>query len=181
MSNKFYIVLVVMTLALAAGFKARAHGAGVTTQSADIGNYTIEFEYDSLTPVYSQSEYNYSFRLLDKSSKASKDFDFAYVEFIRPRVGLADVATLHPIDTGLTALGTVLPDADDYTVNVNFTSGGKVVAQASFIQHVLPNPALAVKKSHSSIYFWIGATGLVILSLLAGLLLGSKKHRTANP
>ena len=152
-----------------------AHGL-VTTQSMDLGNYTIEFEYDTLGTVYSQTTYNFYFRLLDKNSKAGKTFTEAYVEFDKPAGGIAASATLSPIDVGVASFGTALAQPGKYPVKISFYSGGNTLAQPAFTLDVQKNPNRS--GFFGSIYFWIlVAIAAVLLGLALGMLLCTRLPR----
>lgn len=168
---KFFLIILCAAIILPGA--ALAHGA-VTTQSADVGSYTIEFEYDTLGAVYNRTDYNYSFRLLDKKTKQGAAFSSVYAEFIRPRFGISGSANLHPIDTGYASMGLALPDADQYTVNITFYSQSQQLAKNTFTLNVQPNPAFAVKKSWLETYLWLWT---LVAGCASGYLIGRRLKR----
>lgn len=174
MKAKFIVILIMEILIARFSF---AHGT-VFTQSQDVDNYIIQFEYNSFGVIAAGTVYDYDFKLLEKGSEKALPFDSAYVNF---KNGSSDTlnANLVPWDTGVSRLTAALPGGN-YTVEVSFNQKGQRIAETNFNLNVQV-PAAKVYSSKSNFiqkYHWIVT---LILGLVAGYFLSKiKTERKSN-
>ena len=151
-----------------------AHGTA-TSFSKDVGNYSLEFEYDDPQVIAGETT-SYVFRLLDQKTKQPVTFDAVLLRIERKSdqsTMLVTRATQDELQDGVGRL-TAMLDQGSYTVTSSYYKGGNKVTEANF--------DLTVQKADTGTQFptipvAIGLGGLVlgfVIGKLSGR--GSAKH-----
>lgn len=114
------------------------HGLGQSFQK-ESGDYTIEFEYDSLE-VTSDDAVPYSFRLINTEDGSVAEFDTVLVRFVEKDINTTHLVARLAEDTLVDGLArtTLLLEAGEYDVELNFQDEeAETFADATFDLTVL--------------------------------------------
>jgi hypothetical protein len=138
-----------------------AHGFGVT-QTREVGPYTIEFEYNSLTNIQAQEYTLFLVYLLDTETKAGQDYDSATVRIEKQDGPGVLSGNLKGSSEGLgfSSISGTIPEEGLYLARVAFYRDGKSLASADFSFQVDPKE----NTNKSWVYPLLGA----VLFLLGG-------------
>jgi hypothetical protein len=153
-------------------FFVSAHGA-VTTLTKVSGEYTLEFEYNTLGSIVAGEYTFYATYLLDNQNK-NVDFDTAFIRIAKKEGQIVLASTLGRNDlTGFAGIGTIL-DQGIYSSSINFYKEDKELAAAEFEFEVVDSDKAWYKNS------MFQSLGMLIVGLLAGscgvYLLKRKNH-----
>jgi hypothetical protein len=148
-------------------FLASAHGL-VTTQSQTTGNYTVEFEYNTVGNILTGDYTLYDGYLLDSTTRDGIDFDSAFIRIAKqngPAVIGANLAE-SPDIKGYASLSGVIAEPGTYETTVSFYKDSKTLAESKFNFTVEQNQdytsASKLSKNH-----------LLIVVYIVGVLMGA--------
>lgn len=122
-----------LTLALLIPVLASAHGLA-TTQSRTIGDYLIEFEYNTLGNILTGDYTLFNAYLLNPSTRDGIDFDSAFIRIEKqggPAMLAGNLAEASDIK-GYASISGVLNDPGTYTAEVSFFKVNKILAESKF-------------------------------------------------
>ncbi len=144
---------------------AAAHGLA-TSDSKSVGNYVVEFEYNSTGNVVAGEYTLFLVYLLDAETKNGVNYDSAAVRIEKDNGPAALSASLKGSSDGMgfSSISGAIPEPGSYQASVSFYRDGKVIASSDFDFHVD-----AGKPAASRPWVWPVA-GAVLL--VAGLALG---------
>lgn len=146
---------------------ASAHGL-VTTQTAVVGNYIVEFEYNTLGSIFAGDYTVYDVYLLKQPSREPVDFDSAFIRIEKQNGPAVMAGSLNESSDikGYASMSGVINEGGNYTALVYFYKGGTALAQNSFNFAVKPMAPNSIPASQSkSVQYFIGI-------FLAGLIVG---------
>ncbi len=152
-----------------------AHGASQSFPK-EVGNYLVEFEYDS--PSIIEGEINsFVFRILNKDTKETIDFDSVLVRFETSDKSTYLVVRLVEDDLlpGLSRLTTIL-DKGEYTINLSFRKDDEKIAETSY------NLSVVRKNTFNfSFEFFVGLVlGIILVTLFVLFKKGISKSVKKN-
>jgi hypothetical protein len=157
MKLKYLFLLLLMP------FFVSAHGA-VTTQSKISGEYTLEFEYNTLGSIFAGDYIFYSTHIFD-SQNQNTEFDTAFMRFSRDgKVILASNLARNDLG-GFAGLGTIFESPGVYKANVYVYNGSNELAAGEF--------GFEVVKSENKTNWYKNTTVLQGLVFLIGVGIGS--------
>lgn len=143
---------------------AQAHGIGQSVEK-QVGDYTIDIGYDSLTPeVPADAAVRFDFALWNKDKTEPVDFTTVWVR-IAPLQGegILFAGYLGQPDFGPTGISYVFARGGTYEVTARFTNKDKTLAETSFPLTVQNSAASQASNAPLSRNIWIsGLAGLVI-------------------
>lgn len=178
MKIKAPLQLTGLVIALAMLFAASsvwAHGLA-TTQAKQVGPYTIEFEYNSLSNVRAGEYTLYLAYLLDTETQAGQDYDSATVRIEKQNGPGVISGNLKGSDQGLgfSSISGTIPEPGMYTARVSFYKDGKSLGAADF------NFQVDKKKENFPWIFMVLGTGIFLVGFAVGWLLKRfrKKHNS---
>lgn len=164
MRKKEIFILIAPFLLLVLGISlVSAHGLGQSF-SQEVGDYLIEFEYESLE-VTSDEAVPYVFRLLEKESQKPVSFESLLVRFVTADNSTNLVARLSEdkITAGAARLTLLLP-AGQHQVELNFQNEEETFAETTFDHKVLSSEEVG-KLPLPLIGSFIGGVGLGALGV----------------
>lgn len=148
-----------------------AHGLA-TSDSQPVGNYVVEFEYNSTGNVVVGEYTLFLVYLLDAETKAGVNYDSASVRIEKENGPGALTANLKGSSDGLgfSSISGTVPSPGTHKASVSFYKEGQVLASADFDFMVDPVP------SASKSWVWPAAgLGVLMLGFLVGRLLKFRK------
>lgn len=116
-----------------------AHGDEVTKQTKTVGNYIVEFEYNSTNPIFAGEPYDYDFYLLDRNTQETIPVDSISVVFTN-KEGVVIVGANLKSNSVYSANGRitgVMPSPGDYKVSITFLKGEEKITNVLFDYKVL--------------------------------------------
>ncbi|MEO8065937.1 MAG: hypothetical protein ABI643_03760 [Candidatus Doudnabacteria bacterium] len=128
--NKFTFILALLLFIPAI---SHAHGLA-TTQSQTIGNYDVEFEYNTIGNIFAGDYTLYDVYLLHSGTRDGIDFDSAFIRIEKqngPAMLAGNLAQAADIK-GYASVSGVLNDPGIYTAEVSVYKSGKTLAEAKF-------------------------------------------------
>ncbi len=134
--KKFSLIVFIFLLAPLIHRGAQAHGLGQSFEK-EVGDYTVEFEYDSLE-VISGEVTPYTFRLLDKESGEAVTFDSMFLRVETKdskQVQFAGSMSHDEMLDGAAKLSIAL-NSGTYTFSFYFRRGEEELAEVEFEQIV---------------------------------------------
>ena len=172
MKNFTFLIL----LAILFANVVHAHGL-VTTQAQAVGDYTLEFEYNTIGNIQAGDLTTFDVYLLDKN-KNPLDFDGVYINISKPGMSPALVANLleAPDFRGSARVSALIKDPGDYIATIHFESKNQVFAKADFRFQVDDTTASQPAPAGSSKKVFILALGIgMIIGFVFGFSLKTKK------
>lgn len=110
-----------------------------TEQIQTVGDYTVEFAYD--TPeIYSGEAVSFTFRLLDAASQGGTPFDYLFVRFTKSGGSVMFVSSLDEskLVSGSTRLVVTFPEEGMYNAILSFEGTKGTLVETSFSFPVAP-------------------------------------------
>lgn len=150
---------------------ASAHGLA-TSDSQPVGNYVVEFEYNSTSNVIAGEYTLFLVYLLDAETKAGVNYDSASVRIEKENGPGVLTANLKGSRDGLgfSSISGTVPSAGTHKVSVSFYKEAQVLASADFDFVVDPIP------SASKSWVWpVAGLGALLLGFLGGRLVKLRK------
>lgn len=125
--------LFVVTVLLITPVWAHAHGL-VTTQSQTVGNFIVEFEYNTIGNIIASDYTLFDVYLLDSANREGIDFDSAFMRIVKkdgPAMLAGNLAQAADIK-GFASLSGRLDEPGTYTAQASFYKDGKTLAESKF-------------------------------------------------
>ena len=171
MIKKIWLLIFILTLLTSvAGKNAFGHGNSQSFPK-DVGDYTIELEYDA-TGLFDDSTTPFVFRILDQKTKEAVKFDSILVRYERDSdKSTTFVGRIYPdeLQDGVGRF-TAMLNSGDYTVTLGFYQKDKKIAETEY--------TISVSKGEGSKKFPLAE----VLIGLGGLVVGffASKIKTSN-
>jgi hypothetical protein len=147
-----------------------AHGL-VTTQSAVVGDYDIEFEYNTIGNVLVGDYTLYDVYLLKNGTRDGVDFDSAFIRIEKqngPAILSGNLAEAKDIK-GYASMSGILTEAGVYTAEVSFYKDSKTFAESKFDFTVEKNQFDTSSNSTTQKNSLLKEIGLAVLGLVIGV------------
>jgi len=151
---------------------AFAHGLA-TTKSQIVGNYLIEFEYNTVGNIASGEYQNYNFDILDAKTQKFVDFDRAFAKFSKKDgdvVAVGDLSASETLGPGMKSsrFGLVFADPGVYNLDLIFyDKNSNQLAESNFDFTVDPGTNQTSKLTQGG-----QSVILEIVLLIGGFILG---------
>lgn len=148
---------------------ATAHGLE-TTQRQTVGNYIIEFEYNTVGSVMAGDYTLYNVYLLDAKTENGLDYDSAFIRVDKqngPAIFSGNLAESKD-SAGYASMSGIVADPGTYTADVSFYKDGKTLAEAAYNFQVEANNYQSSTGSNKFNWF---PGALFVLGFILGLIL----------
>jgi len=172
-----YIFKFLVGLLLLAPQIGSAHGL-VTTLTQVSGDYTVEFEYNTLGTLFTGDYTIFSTYLLKQTEPVSFDSAFMRIQKLNGPATMAGSLARSTDTIGLASMSSAIHEAGTYTAEVSFYADDKKIAGGEFEFNVKDYPESERKGMNTKLFLPIG---LFILGLSIGsggiwMLTKGKKH-----
>lgn len=183
---KFFVSLMLIAFFALSTTTVSAHGLA-TSKTELVGNYLLEFEYDTLGNVQAGEFTDFNFEVLDPNTKESLEFQRAFVKFARPYQGPQGNTIYDSVFSGnlfqMQGFGRksaraniVIPKAGDYEAQVAFYNGTEKLAEHKFTFTVDPEVQKEGEKSSKGIWPFV-SVGTFVLGFLGGIAIRKTKKK----
>jgi hypothetical protein len=162
----------IVIIFLIAPWFAQAHGLA-TSQSQTVGEYKIEFEYNTIGDVVAGEYTLYHVYLLDQSESGA-DFDSTFIRIEKQNSSAVLAGSLAPSEDkkGYASLSGIIQDTGTYIADVSFYKSGKLLAETKFNFNVESSSEQGQIKNKfpKEILFLLFLTGLLVGTSISWLI-----------
>jgi hypothetical protein len=178
--------LVLIALLALSSTTVSAHGLA-TAKTELVGNYLLEFEYDTLGNVQAGQLTEFNFEVLDPNTKEALDFQRAFVKFARPyqspqgntiydTVFNANLFQMSGFGRKSARANIMIPTAGGYEAQVSFYNGTEKLAEHKFTFTVDPEVQKEGEKSSKGFWSFV-SVGTFVIGFLGGIAIRKSKKR----
>lgn len=183
---KLLVSLMLIALLTLSTTTVYAHGLA-TSKTELVGNYLLEFEYDTLGNVQAGQLTEFNFEVLDPNTKEALDFQRAFVRFARPYQGAqgntlyetvfnANLFQMSGFGRKSARANIIIPTGGEHEAQVSFYNGTEKLAEHKFTFTVDPEVQKEGEKSNKGFWPFV-SVGTFVVGFLGGIAIRKSKKK----